>query len=175
MEGCSWKMFRGNAKRTGLSSSNLSRRPSLRRIIEFGPMVASPIYDNSMVYVATITGRIFAANVSEKQVKWHSNIGSPIVSSPLLHEGLLISATFDSWIKDKVFLGKNLVFALDVKGGDQLWNLEINGDVFSSPCVAKDMIIIGSMNKNLLAIDSSSGRLTMDIRDSRRNLVITFF
>jgi outer membrane protein assembly factor BamB len=159
MEGCSWKMFRGNAKRTGLSFSNLSRRPSLRRIIEFGPMVASPIYDNSMVYVATITGRIFVANVCEKQVKWYSNIGSPIVSSPLLHEGLLISATFDSWIKDKVFLGKNLVFALDVKGGDQLWNLEINGDVFSSPCVAKDMIIIGSMNKNLLAIDSNSGSL----------------
>jgi hypothetical protein len=64
MEGCSWKMFRGNAKRTGLSSSNLSRLPSLCQIIEFGPMVASPIYDTDVVYVATITGRIFAASVS---------------------------------------------------------------------------------------------------------------
>ena len=152
-------MFRGNAKRTGLSSSNLSRRPSLCQITEFGPMVASPIYDTDVVYVATITGRIFAASVSQKEVKWHSNMASPIVSSPLLQEGLLISATFDSWIKDTAFLGKNLVFALDTNSGDQMWSLEINGDVFSSPCVAKDMIIIGSMNKNLLAIDSSIGDL----------------
>jgi outer membrane protein assembly factor BamB len=159
MEGCSWKMFRGNVKRNGLSSSSLTGRPFLRWIVEFGPMVASPIYDNDIVYVATITGRIFAACVSQKQVKWHSNITSPIVSSPLLHEGLLISATFDSWVNDMAFLGKNLVFAIDTNSGDQLWSLEINGDVFSSPCLAKDMIIIGSMNKNLLAIDSSIGYL----------------
>jgi outer membrane protein assembly factor BamB len=157
MEGCSWKMFRGNAMRTGLSSSSLPRRPSLSQLIEFGPMVASPIYDNDIIYVATITGRIFAANISRKEVKWHSNITSPIVSSPLFHKGMLISATFDSWIKDTVFLGKNLVFALDTNRGDQLWSLEINGDFFSSPCVVKDMIIIGATNKNLLAIDSING------------------
>ena len=62
-------MFRGNAKRTGVSSSNLSKRPSLQWIIEFGPMVASPIYDNSIVYAATITGRIFAANVFSETSK----------------------------------------------------------------------------------------------------------
>jgi outer membrane protein assembly factor BamB len=156
MEDRSWKMFRGNTERTGISSSNLPRSPSLQWIIEFGPMVASPIYDNSTVYVATITGRTFAANVSEKKVKWYSNIGSPIVSSPLLHRDLLISATFDSWIKDTVFLGKNLILALDINKGDQAWSLEVNGDVFSSPCVAKNMIIIGSLVKSLLAIDSSS-------------------
>ena len=152
-------MFRGNAKRTGISASNLFKRPSLRRIVEFGPMAASPIYDNDIVYASTITGRIFAANPSEKQVKWHSNIGSPIVSSPLLHEGLLISATFDTWIKETTFLGKNLVFAIDTNTGNQVWNLETSGDIFSSPCIAKNMIIIGSMNKNLLAIESSSGNL----------------
>jgi eukaryotic-like serine/threonine-protein kinase len=152
-------MFRGNARRTGVSSSNLSKRPTLQWITEIGPMVASPICDNSIVYAATITGRIFATNIYKNQIKWHSNVGSPIVSSPLLHKGLLISATFDSWIKETAFLGKNLVFALDTNTGDQVWSIEINGDVFSSPCVAKDMIIIGSMNKNLLAIDSSSGNL----------------
>jgi outer membrane protein assembly factor BamB len=159
MGGRSWKVFRGNAKRTGISSSNVFRRPSLQWIIEFGPMVASPIYDNNFVYAATITGRIYAASVSQKQVKWHSNVGSPIVSSPLLHGDLLISATFDSWIKETTFLGKNFVFAIDTNTGNQVWNLEISGDAFSSPCIAKNMIIIGSMNKNLFAIDSSSGNL----------------
>ena len=49
MEECSWKMFRGNARRTGVSSSNLSKRPTLQWITEIGPMVASPSCDNSIV------------------------------------------------------------------------------------------------------------------------------
>ena len=56
----SWKMFRGNVMRTGISSSNLSRRPHLQWVIELGPIVASPAVDNGILYAATITGRIFA-------------------------------------------------------------------------------------------------------------------
>jgi outer membrane protein assembly factor BamB len=67
MEEYSWKMFKGNAKRTGISSSKLSRKPSLQWIKEFGPMVASPVYDNDSVYAATITGRIFAVNAYQKK------------------------------------------------------------------------------------------------------------
>src|SRR6476660_3044832 len=100
----SWKTFRGNVMRTGTSSSNLSRRPSLQRVMELGPMVASPVFDNSIVYAATIKGT--------------------------------------------AFLGKNLVLALNAKTGEQVWSFEIDGDIFSSPCIIQDMIIVGSMNKN---------------------------
>jgi len=151
----SWKMFRGNVMRTGISSSNLARRPSLQWVIELGPIVASPAVDNSILYAATITGRIFALQIYQRQIKWHSSIGSPMVSSPVVQEDLLIAATFDSWIKESSFLGKNMVLALNAKTGEQAWSLEIDGDIFSSPCIAKDIIIIGSMNKHLLAIDMS--------------------
>ena len=77
----SWKMFRGNVMRTGISSSNLSRTPSLQRVMELGPMVASPVFHNSIVYAATITGRIFALKAYEWGIEWKSNIGSPIISS----------------------------------------------------------------------------------------------
>lgn len=144
--------------RTGLSSSRVSRKPSLQWIMELGPMVASPAFDNNTIYAATITGRVFALQTYQRQIKWHSTIGSPIVSSPLVHGELLITATFDSWVKETAgFLGKNLVYALNGKTGEEIWNFEIDGDVFSSPCVAKDMIIIGSMNKVVFAIDISSG------------------
>jgi outer membrane protein assembly factor BamB len=153
-------MFRGNAMRTGLSSSSVPRKPSLQWVIELGPMVASPVFDKNTIYTATITGRIFALQTYQKQIKWRSNIGSPIVSSPLLQGDLLIAATFDSWVKETMgFLGKNLVFALNAKTGEEVWIFEIDGDVFSSPCLAQDMIIIGSMNKILFAIDISSGNL----------------
>ena len=149
----SWKMFRGNAMRTGISSSSLPRKPSLRWLIELGPIIASPVYENSILYSSTITGRIFALNLFQKQIKYHFNIGSPIISSPLLHQDMLIAATFDSWVKDTTFLGKNLLFALDTKTGKEIWNFEIDGDIFSSPCVAEDMIIVGSLNTSIYAID----------------------
>jgi hypothetical protein len=55
-------MFRGNAMRTGISSSSLPRKLSLQWIIELGPIIASPVYENSTLYSSTITGRIFALN-----------------------------------------------------------------------------------------------------------------
>ena len=111
----SWKTFRGNVMRTGTSSSNLSRRPSLQWVMELGPMVASPVFDNSIVYAATITGRIFALKAYHWGIKWQSNIGSPMISSPSIQQDLLIAATFDSWVKGTAFLGKNLVISVKCK------------------------------------------------------------
>jgi outer membrane protein assembly factor BamB len=149
----SWKMFRGNVMRTGISSSNLSRTPSLQWMTELGPMIASPVFDNNVVYAATMTGRIFALKAYQSEKKWHANIGSPIISSPLIQQDLLIAATFDSWVKETVFLGRNLVFALNAKTGEQIWSFEIDGNIFSSPCIAQGMIIVGSMNNSVWAID----------------------
>ena len=111
----SWKMFRGNVMRTGISSSNLARRPSLQWVIELGPIVASPAVDNSILYAATITGRIFALQIYQRQIKWHSSIGSPMVSSPVVQEDLLIAATFDSWIKGYELSWKKYGFSIKCK------------------------------------------------------------
>jgi hypothetical protein len=92
--------------RTGASASKISRKPSLLWVTEVGPSVSSPIFVQGTIYVSTITGRIFALNPSEKQIKWHLNVGSPVISSPLLHNGILVAATYDSWIKGTSFTGK---------------------------------------------------------------------
>jgi outer membrane protein assembly factor BamB len=149
----SWKMFRGNAMRTGISRSSFARKPSLQWLIEIGPIIASPVFENGTLYAPTITGTIFALNIFQRRIKYHFNIGSPIISSPLLHQDILIAATFDSWVKETIILGKNFVFALDTRTGNQIWNFEIQGDVFSSPCVVKDMIVVGSLDTRVYAID----------------------
>ncbi len=154
-EGDSWKMFRGNSKHTGTSSSKLSKRPHLQWVIELGPLVASPVVNNGTLFAATITGRVFALDIFQGKIKWHSNIGSPLVSSPLLYGDLLIGATFDSWVNEASFLGKNVIFAINTKSGEMVWSFEIDGDIFSSPCLAGNMIIIGSLNKSLLALDTN--------------------
>ncbi|MGB8934084.1 MAG: PQQ-binding-like beta-propeller repeat protein, partial [Candidatus Nitrosopolaris sp.] len=109
----SWKMFRGSAMRTGVSASRIPRKPSLLWVKEVGPSVSSPVFANDTIYVSTVTGRIFALNISEKEIKWHLNVVSPIVSSPLLYNNILVAATYDTWIKDTSFTGKNFLLGID--------------------------------------------------------------
>ena len=146
--------------RTGVSASNISRKPSLLGITEVGPVVSSPVFEERAIYVSTITGRIFALNPSEKEIKWHLNVGSPVVSTPLLHNEILVVATYDSWIKGTSFVGKNFLFGIDRKDSKQIWKFEIPGDVFSSPCLADGkVIIVGSISNAVFALQGKSGDL----------------
>ena len=62
----SWPMFRGNPQRTGVSRSKPITRPSLLWVTEVGPTISSPVFDKGSLYVATVTGRIFALNFFER-------------------------------------------------------------------------------------------------------------
>jgi outer membrane protein assembly factor BamB len=148
--------------RTGVSASRIPRKPSLLWVKEVGPSVSSPVFADDTIYVSTITGRIFALNLSEKEIKWHLNVGSPIVSSPLIYNGILVGATYDSWIKDTSFTGKNFLLGIDSNYGTQIWNYEIPGGVFSSPClVGSDgmTIVVGSMDKFIYTIEGKTGNI----------------
>lgn len=146
--------------RTGASASNIPRKPSLLWVTEVGPSVSSPIFGDGTIYVSTITGRIFALNPSKKQIKWHLNVGSPLVSSPLLHNSILVAATYDSWIKDASFTGKNFVLGMNIDDGKQIWGYEIPGAVFSSPCLVDDaIIVVGSMNNGIYALEGYNGNV----------------
>jgi len=153
----SWLLFRGNEERSGVFLGKLPRELSLFWVIELGPMISSPIFHNNIVYNSTITGKIFAINVYKKKIIWQKNIQDPLVSSLLLHDNLLISCTFNSWIinQDSKSLEKNLIYALDItKEGKEEWIVQIPGDIFSSPCICDGKIIaVGSLDSKIYAID----------------------
>jgi outer membrane protein assembly factor BamB len=147
--------------RTGVSTSRIPRKPSLLWVKEVGPSVSSPLFVDGTIYVSTITGRIFALNLSEKEIRWHLYVGSPIVSSPLIYNGILVAATYDSWIKDTSFTGKNFVLGIDSNSGTQIWNFEISDGVFSSPCLVGNgmTIVVGSMDKFIYALEGKTGNI----------------
>jgi hypothetical protein len=153
-------MFRGNSMRTGVSASGIRRKPSLLWVTEVGPIVSSPLFVQGTIYTSTITGRIFALNPLRKQIKWHLSVSSPVVSSPLIHDGILVAATYDSWIRGSPFAGKNFLLGINTECGKQIWEYEIPGDVFSSPCLVDDMmIVIGSTNNTIYALEGYSGNI----------------
>lgn len=153
----SWLLFRGNEARSGIFPEQLTRELSLFWVIELGPMISSAISHNSIVYNSTITGRIFAIDVYKKKINWQKEIGSPLVSSLLLYDNLLISCTFNSWITNTNSKSqeRNFIYALDINNeGKKKWNVQITGDIFSSPCVCDGkIIVIGSLDSTIYALD----------------------
>jgi eukaryotic-like serine/threonine-protein kinase len=144
----SWAMFRGNTRRTGSLRTKPVGRPLLYWTIELGPIISSPVYEGGFLYIATLTGRIFCLDILRRQIRWHQNIGSPIVSSPLILEDMIICATFNSWINNDLF-ENNFVYSLDKNDGSIIWKLQTKGDIFSSPCPVGKNIALGSMDNNL--------------------------
>jgi outer membrane protein assembly factor BamB len=152
----SWRMFRANVRRTGVSTSIPICKPSLQWVTEVGPVVSSPVFDGGNLYVSTLTGRVFCLDIGRRAISWHESFG-PIVSSPLLTDSLLIGATFNGWIK-KTNL-ENSIYAIDRPTGRLLWEVKIKGDFFSSPCIIDETIIIGSLDKKIYSIDLSGNIL----------------
>lgn len=149
----SWTMFRGNMRRTGSVRTMPLTRPLLYWTIELGPIISSPIYEGGFLYVATMTGRIFCLDVLRREIRWHQNIGSPIVSSPLILDNMIVCATFDSWVNGDS-LENNFVYSLDKNDGRMIWRVQMDGDIFSSPCPAGKNIALGSMDHSLYLLSS---------------------
>jgi outer membrane protein assembly factor BamB len=148
----SWTMFRGNTKRTGSAKTRPLTKPLLYWPVELGPMISSPVFQGDFLYVATLTGRIYCLDILKREIKWHHNIGSPIVSSPLILDKMVICATFASWINNDAS-DDNFIFSLDKNDGSMIWKLQTTSDIFSSPCPVGKNIVLGSMDYYLYFLD----------------------
>jgi outer membrane protein assembly factor BamB len=125
----SWTMFRGNIRRTGSVRTRPLNRPLLYWTIELGPIISSPVYEGGFLYVATLTGRIFCLDILRREIRWHQNIGSPIVSSLLIIDNMVICATFDSWVNGDGSKN-NLVCSFDKNDGSMTWVIPMRGGYF---------------------------------------------
>ncbi|MFY3741885.1 MAG: outer membrane protein assembly factor BamB [Candidatus Nitrosomirales archaeon] len=152
-------MFRGNIARSGVSSSSIAGRPSLQWVAELGEIVSSPVVSNKIIYAPSMLGSVYALQMHEKRILWKLDLGSPLISSPVISNNTLIVATFDSWVKGTQYLGSNYIVAIDVLKGEIAWKYEVKGDVFSSPCVIDNLLLIGSLDRNVYALDLGSGQL----------------
>jgi outer membrane protein assembly factor BamB/formylglycine-generating enzyme required for sulfatase activity len=83
-----------------------------------------------------------------KGVKWRTDLGGPIKSSPVVTGGV-------------VYLGGPKGFhALDAASGAQKWNIPIKeGGVVSSACIAKGAVYFAAMDGRVYAADAKSGQV----------------
>lgn len=105
----------------------------------------SPAVANEMVFVGGKDGYLHCLNLTNGNVMW----STMITSNPGL-SGVTSSPTFD---KGRVYVGAfnfsggpGALFCLDENDGGVLWESTTSSSVyFSSPCVTKDKVYVGTM------------------------------
>jgi eukaryotic-like serine/threonine-protein kinase len=166
--------FHGNVARTGAyETPGPTQLKGLKWSFKAGgPIVASPVLAEGVVYVASLDGHLYAVDESTGQEKWNFKSSRPIASSPAVAGGSLYFVS-----------GVGALVAIDVETGKPKWvfaaeyerKFEAKGlhgypsaaqtipdawDVFtSSPAVADGKVYFGGGDGGVYAVDAASGLL----------------
>jgi outer membrane protein assembly factor BamB len=92
------------------------------------------------------TGVRRSAAPTDLSLKWSFHTGGPIVSSPVVANGLVYIGSSD-----------NFIYAIDARTGLLRWKFNAHGDVNSSPAASEGVVFAVSLDGNLYALDAATG------------------
>jgi outer membrane protein assembly factor BamB len=114
---------------------------------------ASPIVNEGIVYAGCLDGKLYAIEAETGRRLWEFDAGSPIVSSPVLMNNLLI-------VIDES--GTVYVFDLSVEIGNEvvpLKTISIGADVRSPFCAQEGLVYIRGENNSIYVVDVDKGEV----------------
>lgn len=116
------------------------------RVEAAGAVRSSPFIAADHIFYGDDSGDVCCLDF-RGQVHWRFKAKRGILTSPLVHKGLVYVGALDS----------NL-YALDAKSGWVIWRFRMGKGSSSSPCVAENQIIFGSADEHLYCLESSNGK-----------------
>lgn len=165
-------MFRGDPAHRGVAAGEVSRTlPRVRWTFPTGDrIVSSPAYADGVVYVGSDDGQLYAIDAASGRQRWMHRTDGPVSSSPAVAGGRVYVLSYDGRLH-----------ALDARTGALQWKFATAGerrfearglhgmqprtqmfadpyDVFlSSPVVSDGLVIFGSSDGRVYAVDAVSG------------------
>lgn len=124
---------------------------------------STPATDGQTIIAAATDGIIYALEMRSGRLKWKFDSHQPVVSSPVIHG-------------DRVFItgSSGRVYALKLADGSVIWtNNTIDGFVETIPAVYKGMLIFGTWNNHLYALDAETGRTVWDWHTGYANRMLS--
>ena len=121
-----------------------------------GGAVNTPVFSNGDIYFSSWDGSVQKVQLKGVTPKWHSKIGDPVTTEPVIAAG-------------RVYVGtaNGLVFALSAEGGNILWNYDTQGgSIDANPVFADGALYIVTGQGKLIALDAASGRLRAEFGDA---------
>lgn len=110
---------------------------------------STPVIDGKRVITISADGKVRALNLKNGHLLWSYDARQPVVASPVTDGG-------------KVFIAgsSGRCHALDIKTGALLWSYGgIDGFVETSPLLYRGMLIFGTWNNRLYALDAGTGKV----------------
>jgi outer membrane protein assembly factor BamB/Icc-related predicted phosphoesterase len=124
---------------------------------------STPATEGKTVIIAATDGMIYALELKSGRMKWGFDAHQPEVASPVIHG-------------DKVFItgSSGRAYALSLTDGSVTWtNNKIDGFVETIPVVYKGMLIFGTWNDHLYALDTETGKTIWDWQNGYTNRMLS--
>lgn len=128
------------------------------RITTDGTVRSTPAVTTATVYVGTSAGTLLAVDRSDGAIRWRYDAGSPLPSSPLVADGTVVIAARDG-----------SVHAVEARTGRGRWTTRPTDELplpwgregwdywVSSPAVVDGLVLIGTPDGRLAALDLATG------------------
>jgi outer membrane protein assembly factor BamB len=158
-----WTKFRLNPQNNPVVE--LAGAPSWT-VETHGAISASPSVVDGVLYLGNNAGALYAIDVSSGHVRWTYRVTNPIMSDPLVFEGVVIvgegnanSTTYVPRREVQVGSGPSALIGLNVTTGKPLWRVPMSGSAMPTPTIVNGLLVDHNGNGGLIALDPRSGRV----------------
>ena len=153
-----WHTFMYDLGFSGISPDK-SLAPPLGLLWKFktgGPLYASPVIANGILYIGSTDGKVYALDAKQWGIKWVFDAGDAIrYSAAVLGDRVYFSAR------------NNKVYALDAKTGEKLWEFKSKNWMDAPPVVVDNKVYVGAFPSKIYVLNARTGAL-----ESRREKTI---
>ncbi len=144
-----WHMFMNDLQYSGRSPDK-KISPPLQLVWQFktgGPIEASPVIVNDVVYIGSNDGKMYALNVKSWGIKWVYDAGSAIRFSAAVYSDRVYFSTRDSKF-----------YALNTETGEKVWEFKTQGWIDAPPVIFEGNVYVGSYPSRIYLLDAISGK-----------------
>lgn len=143
-----WHTFMHDLGFSG-KSSDKSLAPPLALLWKFktgGPLYASPVIANGILYIGSTDGKLYALDAKQWGIKWVFDAG----------DAIRYAATV---LGDRVYFNarNNKVYALDTKTGEKLWEFKSKNWMDAPPVVADNRVYVGVFPSKIYVLNARTG------------------
>jgi eukaryotic-like serine/threonine-protein kinase len=113
-----------------------------------GRIESSPLLYEGVLYIAAISGTVYALNPETGDIIWERELEGRIFSSP-------------AGAAQKIFIGSTnrSLYALDGKNGSIRWRAELGGPIMTQPAIGGNNIYVTTFDSTLYSIQTGTGEI----------------
>lgn len=164
-------MFRGGPSHTGeYRTSGLPAFGGLQwRIQTSGPVRSSPVMAGSTIYIGSGDGNVYAINAATGVVQWRHETGAAVASTPAVANGLVFVNGNDGRFRALRADDGRVAWSVTTGAAIALkWGYE-SGEIYtSSPAIEAGVVVFGSQDGHVYALDAATGRQRWRFRAAGR-------